>query len=89
LNITISRNGKLYPARRDPADLARTRAIVHQLAHAEGLSIRQIRRRLVDHHVLRSIGSISADLAKFECDACAASPAPSASQARPEVTAWR
>jgi hypothetical protein len=91
LNITISRNGRMYPARRDPAELARTRAIIHQLAH-QGLSIREVRKRLVDHHVLRSVGSICADLRDFECDACATTPAapePSAGQVRPEVLSWQ
>jgi hypothetical protein len=91
--ITIGRNGGLYPGwRRSPDELARVRALVHQLHCQQGLSIRQVRRALMDFHVLRSVGSIQADLSNFECDLCAATPAapePAASQGRPEAYAWQ
>jgi hypothetical protein len=91
MGLTLSKNDRLYPSTRDPDELAKIRALVHQLAHAEGLSIRGIRARLVDYHVWRSIGSISADLTKFECPSCATTPAEpeAASAARAEVYAWQ
>jgi hypothetical protein len=90
MGLTLSKNDKLYPSTRDPDELARTRALVHQLAH-QGLSIREVRKRLVDHHVWRSVGSISADLAKFECPSCATTPAEPVAEdsARPEAYSWQ
>lgn len=92
MNIfTLGSDGKLYLARRSPAQLARTRALVHQLACQEGLSRREVRKRLVDFGIWRSVGSISQDLSRYECDRCATTPAApaSASSASPEAYAWR
>ena len=95
MNITTGRDGKLYLSRRSPDELARVRALVHQLACVQGLSRRQVRQRLFDHHVMRSVGSISQDLRDFECPACATTPAApepaSAARpaARPEALSWQ
>ena len=88
MNITTGRDGKLYMAWRSPAQLARIRALEHQLHCVQGLSVREVRKALFDRHVMRSVGSISQDLARFECDRCATTPAEPASQARPEAHAW-
>jgi hypothetical protein len=93
MGLTLSKNGRLYPSSRSSQELARIRVLVHELRCGEGLSLRQVRKRLMDHHVWRSLGSISADLSRFECDLCATSPAapePAPGPAvAPEVTAWR
>ena len=89
-SLTFGADGKVYLARRVPAELARTRAIVHRLACGEGLSRREIQRRLFDLHVKRSVGSISQDLSRFECDRCAVAPKPAARPAGPaEAYSWR
>ncbi len=79
-NLTAGRDGKMYMAWRDPADRIRVIGLVHRLACSEGLSRRQVQRRLFDFHVRRSVGTISQYLSRYECDQCAK---------RPEVTGWR
>jgi len=85
VNTRPGRDGKWYPATRRPADLARIRALVHALACSEGLSRRKTQTRLAMRHgIKRSLGSISQDLSRFECDKCQVRPAPA-----PRVFAWR
>ena len=87
MNVTQGHDGKLYPATRKRDDLTRIIGLEHRLACREGLSRRQVQTRLFYRHgVRRSVGAISQDLARFECDDCAASPAPP--PARPEVYEW-
>jgi hypothetical protein len=87
MGLTLSKNERWYPSTCSPAELARARQLVHELSH-QGLSIRQVRQRLIDHHVWRSVGSICADLRDYECDQCATTPAPAGPAVRPEVLRW-
>lgn len=83
MNITTGRDGKLYMSWRDPADRMRVIELAHQLRCREGLSVRQIQRRLFDHHIRRSVGMIHQYLANFECPACSDMPEPVAGPAAP------
>lgn len=64
-------DGHLYPA--EPlteAEHDRIRGLAHSLRH-RGMSYRQVQRALFDQHgIRRSIGSVYADLTRFECDRC-------------------
>ena len=66
-------DGKSYP-RHVLTRQERGRAIrlAHQLVHDRHLSIRAARRVMVQtYRIWRSVGSIAADLANYECPACA------------------
>jgi hypothetical protein len=90
VNTRRGRDGKVYPVTRDPAELARLVGVEHALACKEGLSRRQVQRRLLYRHgIRRSVGAISQDLRKFECPQCSAESEPASVPARPEVFAWR
>lgn len=89
MNTRRGRDGKTYPATRKPDDLARLVGIEHALACREGLSRRQVQRRMLFRHgIRRSLGAISQDLSRYECDKCAARPAPVPAE-RPAVISWR
>jgi hypothetical protein len=79
------RDGKLYPVSRDRAELARIIGLEHALHCGEGLSRHKLQKRLLFRHgIRRSIGAISQDLARFECDKCAPAPV-----VLPQAFAWR
>lgn len=79
------KDGKLYPVTRDRAELARIIGLVHTLHCQEGLSRHKLQKRLLFRHgIRRSIGAISQDLSRFECDQCAPAPV-----VRPKAFAWR
>jgi hypothetical protein len=64
-------DGKRYPASPlAPNDRLRLIGRVHYLAHAEGLSVRGIVRRLEVEGVTRSVGSVSTYLTAFRCPEC-------------------
>ena len=85
VNTRPGKDGKAYPATRDRAELARIIGIEHALHCGEGLSRHKLQKRLAMRHgIRRSIGAISQDLARYECDKCAAKP-----DVRPQAFAWR
>ena len=85
MNTRRGRDGKLYPTARDRAELARIIGLEHTLHCRKGLSRHVIQRRLLAlHGIRRSIGAISQDLSRYECDRCAVRPAE-----RPAVVVWR
>lgn len=87
MNTTRARNGKIYPATRDRDELARIIGLEHTFACQLGLSHRKVQRRLLyAHGIRRSLGSISQDLSRFECDACEVKP--ERVPVAPEVIAW-
>jgi len=79
------KDGKWYPVTRKPADLARIIGLEHALHCKEGLSRHKLQKRLLMRHgIRRSLGAISQDLARYECDKCAPAPV-----VRPQAFAWR
>jgi hypothetical protein len=85
VNTRPGKDGKWYPVTRKPADLARIRGLVHSLHCQQGLSRHKIQKRLLMcHGIRRSIGAISQDLSRFECDKCAPAPV-----VRSQAFAWR
>jgi hypothetical protein len=85
VNTRPGRDGKWYPATRRPADLARIIGLEHALHCKEGLSRRKLQKRLAMRHgIRRSLGAISQDLSRYECDKCAVKP-----DVRPQAFAWR
>jgi hypothetical protein len=66
------RDGKSYPATPlTREERNRARRLAHQLVHRDGLSIRAVQQRMAEAGIHRSIGTIAADLAGYECPHCA------------------
>ena len=66
-------DGKSYPGHvLTRQERGRARWLAHQLVHERHLSIRAARRVMAQTYgIWRSVGSIAADLANYECPACA------------------
>jgi hypothetical protein len=71
--VTRGADGKLYPARSlGHAERNRARWMIHNLHCRDGLSLRAAQRAMAESYgVRRSMGTICADLANFECPSCA------------------
>ena len=66
------RDGKSYPAR--PLSRQERGAVIrraHHLVCEQGLSIRAAQAQMAEDGTRRSRGAITADLANYECPACA------------------
>jgi hypothetical protein len=76
VNMTTTRrglDGKSYPATPlTRQERGRARWLAHRLVHDHHLSVRAARRVMAQTYgIWRSVGSIAADLANYECPACA------------------
>lgn len=66
------RDGKAYPARPlTREELNRARWLAHNLVCRDHHSVRAAQQLLAQAGIRRSIGTIAADLADFECPHCA------------------
>jgi hypothetical protein len=67
------RDGRLYPARAlTPDERRRARVLAHNLVHRDLMSVRAAQQVMAETYgVRRSVGTIAADLANFECAHCA------------------
>lgn len=71
--VRVDKRGRLYPVtwQLPKAELNRVRWLEHDLVHRDGYSIRQCQAILLQNYGLRrSLGSIHADLQRFECNYC-------------------
>ena len=67
------RDGKSYPAAALTREQRnRARWLAHQLVHRDHHSIRTAQQLMAKGGIYRSVGTIAADLANFECPDCAA-----------------
>jgi hypothetical protein len=73
VEVTRGADSKLYPARPlTEAERDRARVLVHTFVCRDGLSVRQVQKRLLDDYGLRrSVGTIARDLKLFTCQRCA------------------
>jgi hypothetical protein len=71
--VRQGRDGRFYPARAlTTQERGRARVLAHRLVHDRRLSIRVAQMVLAESYGLRrSVGSIAADLADYECATCA------------------
>jgi hypothetical protein len=87
VEATRGADSKLYPAAPlSEAERDRARVVIHTFVCRDGLSVRQVQKRLLDDYgIRRAVGTIARDLKAFSCQRCPARrsvAAPVASQKR-------